>query len=127
LSDGSTLVRLAESNSMLSRRRAEAGDPALPRLPQAIARLVDFDVLATDDAGRTSRFRALTTLIDHHAYPAKRVAAVHAERWQVELACYRMKAALRGPGVVLRGQTPDLARQEVWVSAYWTMCRAGYG
>src|SRR5215475_14359926 len=116
LPDGSTLVRLRESDSMLSRRRAEAGDPALPRLPDTQARLVEFDVLATDEAGktRTSRFRVLTTLTDHHTYPAGQVAAVYAERWQVELAYYRIKVTLRGPGVVLRGQTPALARQEVW-------------
>ncbi len=32
----------------------------------------------------------------------------------MELAYFRMKVTLRGPGVVLRGQTPALARQEVW-------------
>ena len=116
LSDGSTLVRLRESNGMLSRRRAEAGDRSLPRLPDTLARLVEFDVQVTDEAGRrrTSRFRVLTTLTDHHAYPATAIAAVYAERWQVELAYYRMKVTLRGPGVVLRGQTPAVARQEVW-------------
>ena len=46
--------------------------------------------------------------------PARRIAAVYAERWQVELAYYRIKVTLRGPGTVLRGQTPALARQEVW-------------
>lgn len=116
LSDGSTLVRLRESAGMLSRRRAAEGDRSLPRLPDTHARLVEFDVQVTDDAGRrrTSRFRVLTTLTDHHAYPATAIAAVYAERWQVELAYYRMKVTLRGPGVVLRGQTPATARQEVW-------------
>jgi hypothetical protein len=81
----------------------------------------EFDVQVTDSAGsrRTSRFRVLTTLTDHHAYPAAAVAAVYAERWQVELAYYRMKVTLRGPGVVLRGQTPALARQEIW-GCWWS-------
>jgi len=116
LSDGSTLVRLRESNSMLARRRTAAGDRTLPRLPDTIARLVEFNVHVTDEAGRTrtSRFRVLTTLVDHEAYPAREIAAVYAERWQVELAYYRMKVTLRGPGIVLRGQTPALARQEIW-------------
>jgi hypothetical protein len=116
LSDGSSLVRLRESDSMLAARRAAAGDRSLPRLPDTIARLVEFDVHLTDATGRsrTSRFRVLTTLTDHHAYPAQAIAAVYAERWQVELTYYRMKVTLRGPGVVLRGQTPDLARQEIW-------------
>jgi len=116
LPDGSSLLRLRESDSMLSRRRAEAGDRSLPRLPDTAARLVEFDVLVTDEAGQTrrSRFRVLTTLTDHRAYPARQIAAVYAERWQVELAYYRIKVTLRGPGTVLRGQTPALARQEVW-------------
>jgi Insertion element 4 transposase N-terminal/Transposase DDE domain len=116
LSDGSSLLRLRESNSMLAARRAAAGDRSLPRLPDTRARLVEFDVQVADSAGRrrTSRFRVLTTLTDHHTYPAKDIAAVYAERWQVELAYYRIKVTLRGPGVVLRGQTPALARQEIW-------------
>ncbi len=116
LPDGSSLLRLRESNSMLAARRAAAGDRSLPRLPDTVARLVEFDVQVADSAGRrrTSRFRVLTTLTDHHACPAAALAAVYAERWQVELAYYRMKVTLRGPGVVLRGQTPALARQEIW-------------
>jgi Transposase DDE domain len=101
---------------MLAARRRKAGDPTLTRLPDVIARLVEFDVLVTDAAGKTkaSRFRVLTTLVDYEAYPAKQIAAVYAERWQVEIAYYRIKVTLRGAGVVLRGRTPHLARQEIW-------------
>ncbi|MGH3915551.1 MAG: IS4 family transposase [Pseudonocardiaceae bacterium] len=116
LPDGSSLVRLRESASMLSRRRRLTGDPTGPRLPDTLARLVEFDLLVTDERGktRTSRFRILTTLLDHHAYPARDIAAVYAQRWQVELVYHRIKSTLRGSGVVLRGQTPHLARQEIW-------------
>jgi hypothetical protein len=116
LTDGSVLVRLRESASMLARRRSAAGDPTLPRLPDTIARLVEFDVTVTDGHGRArrSRFRVLTTLLDHRAYPAAQIAAVYAQRWQVEVVYYRIKVTLRGPGVVLRGQNPALARQEIW-------------
>jgi hypothetical protein len=88
LPEGSTLVRLRESASMLARRRREAGDPDLDRLPDTLARLIEFDVLVTDGRGRTrtSRFRVLTTLLDHIAYPAHLIAAVYAQRWQVEIA-----------------------------------------
>src|SRR6266540_5685263 len=116
LPDGSTMVRLRESKGMLAARRRKAGDPALARLPDVIARLVEFDVLVTDAAGKTktSRFRVLTTLLDHEAYPASQIAAVYAERWQVEIAYYRIKVTLRGAGAALRGRTPRLARQEIW-------------
>ena len=116
LGDGSQMVRLRESNSMLYARRRAAGDATLPRLPDTIARLVEFTLLVTDRSGRTrgSRFRILTTLTDHHAYPAQAIAALYAERWQAEVVYYRLKVTLRGPGVRLRGQTPTLARQEIW-------------
>lgn len=116
LTDGSQLVRLHESDGMLARRRREAGDPSLPRLADTIARLVEFDLIVTDGRGRTrrSRFRILTTLLDPIAYPAKQIAAIYAERWQAELAYKRIKTTLRGAGVVLRGQSPNLAKQEIW-------------
>lgn len=116
LPDGSHLVRLRESNSMLARRRAKAGDPSLPRLPDTTARLVEFLLTVTDTRGRTrtSRFRLLTTLLDHTAYPAKQLAHAYAERWQVELAYYHLKVTLRGSGTQLRGRSPRLANQEIW-------------
>ncbi len=116
LSDGSCLVRLRESDGMLARRRAKAADRSLPRLPETIARLVEFTLTVTDGRGRTrtSRFRILTTLTDHTLYPARQIAAAYAERWQVELAYYNLKVTLRGAGTRLRGQTPKLARQEIW-------------
>jgi hypothetical protein len=116
LPDGSQLVRLRESDAMLARRRKKIGEPKAPRLPDATARLVEFRVTATDQAGRshTSRYRVLTTLLDHVAYPAAEIAACYAERWQVELIYKAMKSTLRGAGRRLRGQSPDLAEQEVW-------------
>jgi hypothetical protein len=126
LPDGSQLVRLHESDAMLARRRRNAGTYSLPRLPDTIARLVEFDLFVKDERGRTrrSRFRILTTLLNHDAYPAKAIAAVYAQRWQAELAYYRIKVTLRGNGIVLRGQTPNLAKQEIWglLCVYNTLC-----
>src|SRR5664280_3570110 len=86
------------------------------RLKDITARLVEFDVIVTDEAGNTrlSHFRVLTTLSDHDAYPATAVAQAYAERWQVELAYKTIKSTLRGTGRRLRGHTPDLAEQEIW-------------
>jgi Transposase DDE domain/Insertion element 4 transposase N-terminal len=116
LPDGSVLVRLRESDSMLSRRRAHLGDPTAPRLPDTTARLVEFRVTTTDQAGRStsSRFRVLTTLLDHVTHPANEIATCYARRWQVELTYKTIKSTLRGPGRRLRGESPDLAEQELW-------------
>jgi hypothetical protein len=116
LPDGSALVALRESASMLGYRRAKTGDRRLTRLPDTIARLVEFTLTVTDERGRTrtTRFRILTTLLDHEQYPAEQIAAVYAQRWQVEIIYLRLKVALRGSATRLRGQTPYLATQEIW-------------
>jgi hypothetical protein len=116
LPDGSYLVRLRESDAMLTARRKAAGDPRAARLQDITARMVEFTVTLTDQGGRCSfsRFRVLTTLLEADLYPAATIAACYAERWQVEVAYKTIKSSLRGPGRRLRGQSPDLAEQEIW-------------
>jgi hypothetical protein len=116
LADGSHLVRLHESDAMLTARRKAGGNKTATRLGDITARLVEFTVTTTDESGssRTTRFRVLTTLLDPTKHPAQQVAACYAERWQVELAYKAIKSTLRGPGRRMRGQTPDLAEQEIW-------------
>ena len=116
LPDGSELVLLHESGGMLTKRRRDIADPAAPRLPDTIARLVQFTIVTRTASGRvkTSVIRVLTTLLDHAAFPAAGIAALYAERWQVETAYFHLKKTLRGARRVLRGQSVTLARQEVW-------------
>ena len=80
------------------------------------ARLVTFTVTATTRSGRTktTRMRVLTTLLDYQAYPAREIAVLYAERWQIEIAFLHLKRTVRGPRRPLRGQSPELARQEAW-------------
>jgi hypothetical protein len=116
LPDGSELVMLHESDGMRSRRRHDAGDPAAVRLPDTVARLVSFTITARTRSGRakTTTIKVLTTLLDHQAYPARDIAALYAERWQVETAFLHLKKTVRGTRRVLRGQSVTLARQETW-------------
>ncbi|MBS2967074.1 IS4 family transposase [Actinocrinis puniceicyclus] len=126
LPDGSALVRLRESGQMLARRRRQSADPQALPLPDTTARIIEFDVTATDERGRskTSRIRLLTTLLDPEAYPAQALASLYAERWQVEISYLRLKKTLRGAGAVLRGRSPALVRQEIWafLAVYNTLC-----
>jgi len=116
LPDGSELVLLHESDGMLTKRRRDIADKTAPRLPDTIARLVQFTIVTRTASGRvkTSVIRVLTTLLDHAAFPAAGIAALYAERWQVEIAYFHLKKTLRGARRVLRGQSVTLARQEVW-------------
>ena len=90
LKDGPGLVLLRESGNMLSRRRKEAGDRALPRLQDTVARLVCFTILTRTCRGRTkaAAIRVLTALLDPDAFPAAETAALYAARWQVETAFF---------------------------------------
>ena len=116
LPDGSELVVMRESAGMLSRRRRESRNHAAPRLPDTIARLVTFSIVTRTVSGRskTTRVRVLTTLLDHEEFPAREIAALYAQRWQIEIAFFHLKATVRGTRRELRGQSPALARQEAW-------------
>ena len=113
LDDGSWLSRVWERPA-----RTEGGKPRKRQDRGACltVRVIEFTITVAGDDGsaRGERYRLLTTLLDHRAFPAAVLAACYARRWSAEL-CYReLKAVLRGPGRVLRGRTPELARQEIW-------------
>jgi hypothetical protein len=115
LPDGSELVLVRESGSMLGKRRREHGDKSLPRLPDTVARLVSFTVTTrTARRVKTSVIKVLTTLLDHGEFPAPEIAALYAERWQIEIAYLHLKKTVKGTGRVLRGRSAALARQEAW-------------
>jgi hypothetical protein len=116
LPDGSELVVMRESGGMLARRRRASRDHAAPRLPDAIARLVTFTIFAQTRSGRrkATSARVLTTLLDHEEFPAREIAMLYAQRWQIEIAFFHLKATVRGSRRELRGQSPALARQEAW-------------
>jgi hypothetical protein len=116
LPDGSELVMLHESDGMRTRRRRDTGNPQAARLPDTAARLVTFTVTARTRSGRTKTtlLRVLTTLLDHEVFPAREIAVLYSERWQVETAFLHLKKTVRGARRALRGQSPELARQEAW-------------
>lgn len=117
LPDGSELVRMRESDGMRRKRRKETGNPQAERLPDTVARLVTFTVLAETRSGRTrkpAQVRVLTTLLDHKAHPAREIAELYAERWQIEIAFLHLKQSVRGPRKPLRGKSAELVRQEAW-------------
>ena len=106
---------LRESDSMLRRRHRENKDKTLPRLPGTIGGLVSFTICArTACRVKTTTIKVLTTLLDPQAFPASEIAALYAERWQIEIAYLHLKKTIKGTGRVLRGRSPALARQETW-------------
>src|SRR5207249_4919207 len=57
-------------------------------------------------------YRLLATILDHELAPAKELAALYHERWEIETTLDELKTHLRGAQIVLRSKTPELVRQE---------------
>jgi hypothetical protein len=96
-------------------RKTKRPDWMSPQAYDALPAWLRLRALRVDVPRRGSRTRRLvlvTTLTDARAYPAADVAALYRRRWQAELNLRSLKAVLQMD--VLRGQTPDVVRKEVW-------------
>jgi len=72
-------------------------------------RVIEYEVL-----GKEERVRLITSILDWRSAPAAELAALYHERWEFETALDEFKTHLRGARTVLRSQTPELVRQEVY-------------
>ena len=100
LPDGSELVMLHESDGMRTRRSRETGEPARAhgsRTPSPGWSPSPSPRTTRSGRAKTTRMRVLTTLLDHEAFPAREIAALYAERWQIEIAFLHLKKTVRGP------------------------------
>jgi len=59
-------------------------------------------------------YRIITTILDPGQAPAKELAALYPERWEIETAFDELKTHLRGRQMLLRSQTPNLIMQEFY-------------
>jgi hypothetical protein len=64
--------------------------------------------------GSEPLYRLVTTVLDPDQAPARELAALYHERWEIETAFDELKTHLRGARIVLRSKTPDLVRQEFY-------------
>jgi Insertion element 4 transposase N-terminal/Transposase DDE domain len=64
--------------------------------------------------GAEPLYRLVTTILDPDQAPARKLAALYHERWEIETALDELKTHLRGARIVLRSKTPDLVRQEFY-------------
>jgi Insertion element 4 transposase N-terminal/Transposase DDE domain len=65
-------------------------------------------------AGAEPLYRLVTTILGPDQAPARELAALYHERWEIETALDELKTHLRGARIVLRSKTPDLVRQEFY-------------
>jgi hypothetical protein len=101
LPDGSYLSRIyATTPDRRKRRKA------------IVVRVIEYRL--QDVPGSEPIYRLITTLLDPAAAPAKELAALYHERWEIETALDELKTHLRGAQIVLRSKTPELVRQEFY-------------
>lgn len=75
-------------------------------------RVIEYELKDIEDSEPV--YRLVTTILDHEQAPAKELAALYHERWEIETALDELKTHLRGANIVLRSKTPDLVRQEFY-------------
>jgi hypothetical protein len=100
LGDGDELVELQVSANSL------ASDPSLPRTYTARA-------IRYQRKGFPPQ-TLLTSLTDAQAFPAREIAALYHERWEIELGYDEIKTEMLDREEAIRSRTPEGVRQEVW-------------
>jgi len=99
LPDGSYLSRIYASTS--DRRNGRNG---------IVVRVIDYRLKDVEES--EPLYRLITTILDHEQAPARELAALYHERWEIETTLDELKTHLRGAQIVLRSKKPDLVRQE---------------
>ena len=75
-------------------------------------RVIEYTI--EDGRETAGPFRLVTTILDHRKASAIELAAAYTQRWEIESVLDELKTHQRGPRAVLRSQSPDLVRQEIW-------------
>jgi hypothetical protein len=101
LRDGSYLSRIYASTA--DRRKQQNG---------IVVRVIEYRL--KDVKGSESLYRLITTILDPEQAPAKELAALYHERWEIETTLDELKTHLRGAQIVLRSKTPELVKQEFY-------------
>jgi hypothetical protein len=116
INDPAAVARRARRNGARRRRGSKLPADTGP-LPGITVRVIEFTLTITTGARtRAEPYRLITTLTDPAAAPAGQLAAGYAWRWAIETGFREVKTYLGGPGQILRGRTPELARQELWAT-----------
>ncbi|MET7456920.1 IS4 family transposase [Streptomyces sp. NPDC005574] len=95
--------------SYLSTVHAER-DRKSRRIP-VVVRVIEYTLARSGDA---TVYRLLTTLLDPDEAPAQELAALYAQRWEIETTLDEIKTHQRGPKLILRSKYPWGVEQEIY-------------
>ena len=77
-------------------------------------RVIEYEMPDREGDGTGELIALITTITDPRQAPAAVLAEAYHQRWEHETGNRQLKTYLRGPGRVLRSQSPDLVRQEIY-------------
>jgi hypothetical protein len=111
---GADLLIRCKSNRVLPRLR-DLPDRSWASLIGGVpVRVIDAQITVVPGTGRRAgHYRLITTLTDHHRYPAAELVALYHQRWEIETAYLELKSTTLG-GRVLRARTPQGIDQEIY-------------
>ena len=118
LGDGSYLSLVFDATIRGQRREriltaARAGQP-IDAQQARIVRVIEYEVPDRGDDTSGELICLLTTIADQDDAPAALLAQNYHDRGEHETSNRQLKTYLRGPGRVLRSQSPDMVRQEIY-------------
>lgn len=85
---------------------ARQKDPSLPKTMEV--RAIEYQRSGYD------KQLLLTSLLDGERYPAKEIAALYHERWEIELGYDELKTEMLEREETIRSKSPELVAQELW-------------
>ncbi len=77
-------------------------------------RVVEYEVPDREGDGKGELIALITTITDPCQASAGALAQAYHQRWEHETGNKQLKTYLRGPGRVLRSESPDMVRQEIY-------------
>jgi hypothetical protein len=112
---GADLLVRCKDNRRLKPIRHCGDGTWLTRVGALTLRMVEAEIQVRCAGGptRTGHYRLLTTLTDHHRYPARDLVELYHHRWEIETTYLELKSTTLG-GRVLRARTPDGITQEIY-------------
>ena len=74
--------------------------------------MIEYLITEGDDPDNV--YRLFSTILDPELAPASELAALYAQRWEIESVFDELKTHLNESRKVLRSQSPELVYQELW-------------
>jgi hypothetical protein len=111
---GADLLVRCKSGRRLPMRGHHDDGSHLSQLGSLSIRVIDAEItIIAGGVRRTGHYRLITTLLDHHRYPAGQLINLYHQRWEIETAYLEMKSTILD-GRVLRSRTPTGIEQEIY-------------